>query len=171
MAANPTAAESSAGELYERFHGEPPKHVDEYHEPTPRPATLTELGDLIEIRVKCCAGWKWRELELQGRGIKLASNAAGSQLYCVGGDQKLSKGDLTALGVDRTKELIDCGEARYVAYRAKKAQVNGVASNYEHGLGEETGVFPRLMYDRRGPVPRILFVGGEYHVEGVGIVN
>lgn len=173
MAANPgpTRKEVVAGELYERFHGEPPKHVDEYHEPSPRPATLTELGDLLELRIERVNGWKWGSLDFTGQGIKVASNAAGRQLYLVGGNQKISRGQLTNLGVDNSKDLIDLGEARYIAYRAKKQQVNGIASDYEHGLGEETGVGPRLIYDRRGPEPRILFSGGEYRIEGVGIVN
>jgi hypothetical protein len=169
--AGPTPSEARAGDLYERFHGTGPQHVDEYSEPTPRPTTLTELGDLLEIRAERSNGWKWGSLDMTGRGIKLASNAAGTQLYFIGGNQKLGRGDFTRMGADRSKELIDLGAARYIAYRTKKAHVNGISSGYEHFLGEETEVFPRLMYDRRGPEPRLLFAGGAYHVEGEGIVN
>lgn len=172
MLANPSQQETEdAGELYKEFHGRAPKHVDTYHMPSPRPATLTELGDLIELRIKRDHGWKWGELQFRGKGIKVASNAAGTQLYFVGGDQRISRGQLTKIGVDNAKDLIDLGECRYIAYRAKKDQVNGIPSDYEHGLGEVTGVAPRLQYDRRGPSPVLYLVGGEYRVEGVGIVN
>lgn len=174
MAANPagpTRKEVKAGEMYREFHGADPQHVDEYVEPSPRAATLTELGDLLEIRVKRTAGWKIGQLELTGQGIKLASNAKGTQLYCVGGDQRISRGQLTQLGVDNSKELIDLGEANYVAYRTRKSLAGGHLASYEHTLGEETGIGPRLMYDRRGAEPRLLFAGGEYHVEAAGIVN
>lgn len=170
LAANPSK-EIAAGEMYERFHGAAPQFTDDYHEPTPRPQTLTELGALLELKVKRDAGWKIGAFDVASNGIKLASNAAGTQLYCVGGDQKISRGQLSTLGVDNSKDLIDLGYCFYVAYRTRKAQVGGALASYEHRLGEETGRMPRLIYDRRGRQPRILFSGGEYHVEAEGIVN
>lgn len=171
LGANPAPAVAAAGGMYEQFHGEPPKHVDDYHEPEPRPATLTELGDLIELRIERFGGWKWASLPFQGRGVKVACNAAGTQIYFVGGDQRLSKGDFTAIGADRSKELIDLGNCRYIAYRTKKAHLDGITATYEHAFGEETKVYPRLTADKRGPVLRLLLSGGAYHVEARGIVN
>jgi hypothetical protein len=170
LGANPGRVQS-AGDAYEEFHGEAPKHVDTYDEPSPRPATLAELGMLIELRVRRPVGWKWGSLDFRGKGIKLAQNIGGTQLYFIGGDQKISRGQLTMIGADNHKELIDLGEATLIAYRARKMQVNGIATTYEHNFGEETGVRPRLMYDKRGPQPRLQIVGGEYHVEGRGIIN
>ncbi len=171
MMANPGSAAQGrkASELYDQFHGEPSKFIDEYHEPSPRATTQTYLGDLIELQVQCEAGWKLRTIDFTGDGIKVSSNAAGTQIYFVGGKQNLRA--LAPFGADRTKELIDLGECRYIAYRAKKAHVNGIASNYEHQFGEETGVRPRLMYDRRGREPRLYLTGGAYRVESRGIVN
>lgn len=179
MGANPTkkrsrrnpSGEAAAGGMYEQFHWQSPKHTDEYQEPSPRPATLAELGDLIELRVKRTAGWKWGAFDFTGQGIKLAANAKGSQLYCIGGNQKISRGQLTQLGADNSKELIDLGEATYIAYRTRKAHVDNINSTYEHNFGEETNVRPRLMYDCRGPEPRIYFTGGAYRVEAPGIIN
>jgi len=166
---NPSS--SDASHLYEEFHGESAEHVDEYQEPSPRPATLTELGDLIELQIKRPTGWKWAVFNFTGRNVKLASNAAGTQLYFISGNQKVTRGELTHAGADNSKELIDLGEAMMIAYRAKKAQVDGIAANYEHRFGEETGVRPRLMYDTRGPSPRLYLSGGEYRVEAAGIIN
>lgn len=164
-------AEERAGELYTEFHGHAPQHVDEYTEPSPRGVTLTELGDLIELKVKCDAGWKERSLNFpRGSGddvVKLASNPAGSQLYLVGGNQRLRS--FAPFGADRSKELVDLGECTYIAYRAKKTHVNGIASDYEHFFGEENDVRPRLMFDRR--TSRLSFAGGNYTVKPEGIVN
>jgi hypothetical protein len=168
---NPDAKLEGASDMYEEFHGEAGKHVDEYHEPEPRPATLSELGDLIELQVKRPTGWKWAVFDFTGRGVKLASNAQGTQLYFVSGNQKVSKGELSHVGADNSKELVDLGEATLIAYRARKAHVDGIASNYEHKFGEETGVRPRLMYDCRGPQPRLFLSGGEYRIEAAGIIN
>jgi hypothetical protein len=168
---NPDSKLEGASRTYEEFHGEPGKHIDEIQEPTPRPVTLAELGELLELQVKRPVGWKWGSLDFQGKGVRLASNVEGTQLYLVDGDQKISRGQLTHLGADNSKQLIDLGEATLIAYRARKMQVNGVAANYEHNFGEETGVRPRLTYDCRGPQPRILISGGQYHVEARGIVN
>lgn len=167
---NPSQTER-AGELYEDFHGAAPQHVDEYSEPTPRGITLTELGDLIELRVQRDAGWKWGSLDLAGRGIKLAANPKGTQLYFVGGDQKIRRGALTELGVDNSKQLVDLGALRYVAYRTKKAIVNHINATYEHSMGEDTKEYPRLMYDCSSSEPRLKVSGGAYSVRPEGIVN
>jgi hypothetical protein len=175
MMANPTplngAPLADASETYQQFHGEPGEHIDEIAEPTPRPLSLAELGEMIELQVRREAGWKWGSLDLKGRGIRLAFNPQGSQLYFVGGDQKVSRGELSVLGVDNRKDLIDLGEAMLIAYRARKAQVDGQASDYEHSFGEETGVRPRLGYDRRGSAPRLFLSGGAYYVTAEGIRN
>ena len=68
-------------------------------------------------------------------------------------------------------ELIDLGECTIIAYRATKAQVNGIATDYEHKFGDVTGRRPRLMYDRRAAQPRIFLVGGEYVAKIEGITN
>jgi hypothetical protein len=162
---------ADASETYQQFHGEPGEHVDEIHEPSPRPLSLAQLGEMIELQVRRSAGWKWGSLDLKGRGIRLAFNPEGSQLYFVGGDQKVSRGELSTLGVDNRKDLIDLGEAMLIAYRARKAQVDGQASDYEHFFGEETGVRPRLGYDRRGSAPRLFLSGGAYYVTAEGIRN
>lgn len=161
----------SASESYRQFHGTPGEHIDEIHEPSPMPLTLSEIGDLIELRVKRGNGWKWGSFDFTGRGVRVAQNPEGTQIYFVDGNQKIGKGDMTACGADRSKMLIDLGEARYIAYRTRKAQVDNVLSTYEHFFGEETHVYPRLGYDRRAKQPRLFLSGGAYHVEARGIVN
>jgi len=170
MMANPSQLKG-ASELYEQFHGEPGQHIDEIHEPSPRAAAMADLGELIELQVKRSTGWKWGLLDFKDRGVRLAANADGTQLFFVDGDQKISRGELTELGANNRKELIDLGEAMMIAYRARKMHVNGAAADYEHKFGEESGIRPRLGYDRRGGEPRLFLSGGDYRVESGGIIN
>lgn len=167
--ANPEA--EAATRKYEEFHGLPSKFIDTVHEPTPRNRALAELGELLEIRVRPDGMSKWGSLDLQGKGVVLSSNASGTQLFCVGGNQTMTPAQLSMLGADVSKEVIDLGEARYVAYRTRKGFVGGKMASYEHALGEETRVFPRLLYDRRASKPRLTFAGGEYRIEAPGIIN
>ena len=167
---NPGGLEG-ASKLYEDFHGEPGQHVDTYREPDARPVTLAEIGTLLELEVKRPTGWKWAFLDFKMRGVKVAANPEGNQLYFIGGDQKICRGDLTAMGVDNSRALIDLGECMTIGYRARKLHVDGISSGYTHKFGEESGIRPRLIYDRRGPEPRIQLAGGDYIAKTEGIVN
>jgi hypothetical protein len=162
---------AGASEVYEEFHGEPGKFVDTFQEPEPRPVSLGQLGVLVELQVKRDGGWKWGILDFTGKEIHVGGNTGKSQIYFVGGDQKITRGQLSHLGVDNSKEMIDLGECMTIAYRARKMHVNGIASDYEHKFGDRTGRRPRLMYDRRGPQGRLYLVGGEYVILPEGIDN
>jgi hypothetical protein len=168
----PSRGIAGATEVCEEFRGSPCNYVDTFVEPEPRPMNLGHLGTLVELKVnRKPVGWKWAELDFTGKEITVAGNVGGSQIYFVSGDQKVTRGQLSMIGVDNSKEMIDLGECMAIAYRAKKAQVNGIASDYEHKFGDISGVRPRLMYDRRGPQGRLFLVGGEYRIEPEGIVN
>ncbi len=180
MGANPGAkrkrrrnasALEGASEVCEEFRGEPCEHVDTFIEPEPRPQTLGQLFTLVELQVKRPVGWKWGVLDFTGQEVQGGGEPYSHQIYFVGGDQKISRGQLTHLGVDNEKQIIDLGECMSIAYRQKKMQVNGIASDYEHPFGDVTGVRPRLIYDRRGPQPRLLLAGGDYTITPEGIVN
>jgi hypothetical protein len=161
-----------ATRMCEDFRGSSCDVIETYQEPEPRSMkSLAQLGQLVELRVRRDAGWKWGELHMKGQGIQVAANPPGSQIYFIGGDQKITRGQLTELGVDNSKEMIDLGECIYIAYRANKAHVNGIASDYEHFFGDESGRRPRLMYDRRSKTPRMFLNGGEYVARIEGIRN
>jgi hypothetical protein len=175
MGANPETSSrhglEGASEMCEDFRGGPCPHIDTYQEPEPRPQSLAQLGTLSQLEVKRSGGWKWGELDFIGREVQVAANPTGTQIYFIGGNQKISKGELTRLNVDNSKEMADLGECMLIAYRARKMHVNGIASEYGHKFGDRTGTRPRLMYDRRGPQPRIYLVGGEYIAKIEGIDN
>jgi hypothetical protein len=171
VGANPSvgANPASAEQLYEEFHGAPARRETEYEEPSAPRETLTELGDMILLTLLRVRGYKWGEIDFAGCGVKLASNAKGTQISLVGGDQSLTRGTITDLGGDNSKDLVDLGEALIIEYRTKKKLAGGIPANYEHNFGEESGRRPQVMYDQR--TKRIQFVGGEYTVAAPGIIN
>lgn len=173
LGANPQSGGQleQATQMCEDFRGSPCDYVDHIEEPSPRAMTLAQLGKLQQLEVKRPTGWKWGELDFSQKDVIVTANPTGTQIYFIGGDQRISRGQLTYLGADNSKELIDLGETMLIAYRANKAHVNGIASDYGHNFGERTGVRPRLMYDRRGPQPRLFLVGGEYIAKIEGIDN
>jgi hypothetical protein len=166
-----SSALSSATEVCEGFRGSSCDHVETFVEPEPRPVTLGQLFTLVELQVKRPVGWKWGVLDFTGKSVQGGGEPYSHQIYFVGGDQKISRGQLTHLGVDNEKQIIDLGECMSIAYRQKKMQVNGIASDYEHPFGDRTGIRPRLIYDRRGPQPRLLLAGGDYTIMPEGIDN
>lgn len=170
LGSNPEKVKS-ATKVCENFHGRSCDHIDTFQEPSPRSLTLGELATLAELRVQRDAGWKWASLDFAGRGVKMGANPGGTQIYFVQGNQKISRGELSKIGVDNQKEMIDLGFCRYIAYRSDKPMTQGKSAEYEHAFGEESKEFPRLMYDNRGPEPRLFLTGGAYRVEGLWIRN
>lgn len=100
--------------------------------------------------------------------VAVAANGAGSQLYLVGGNQDIS-GQLSEFEADTTKDFIELGEAVSLTYLADKAQSNFEPMEWEHILGEESGVVPFGYWNKLQH--RIYLVGGEYTVEEPGIIN
>ena len=164
---NPNGDEAAA-ELYEEFHGRGHKEILELQEPEARGVTLTSLGDLVALAVIPEKTRKWIELDFKGCAVKLASNAKGTQLYLVGGDQSLEADYLAKLN-GTGKELIELGEANSIVYRASKSQTDFTPTDWEHHFGEEGGLRPIAAYDTR--TKRILLVGGDYTIEAPGIIN
>lgn len=98
----------------------------------------------------------------------LAGEPGGRQLFIVGGDQNADR-YLSALRVDPGKETVDCGNVYRIEYFTRKDFDKFRPINYWHHFGEETGVQPRLIYDRTNH--RLQLAGGEYVVKREGIIN
>lgn len=94
----------------------------------------------------------------------LCSNEDGTQLYFVGGSQKL---DLPSLGIDgklADKELITVGYVKDIVYHARKI-FDGKSEefDYSHHFSEEShGPLPILLYDRLNHTMKLS--GGMYHI-------
>lgn len=167
--------EPEAAEMYETFHGEPSREILEVEEEHHYHENLASLGQAIEMVVKTTHG-PVVKITFDGN-THIACNESGTQLYVVDGDQSLN---LKALGFkgerkgkhgpftdEKDKMLI--GEIQELTYRTRKGFDKFKLTDYYHGLGEESGVRPSLVYDLLNKQMEI--VGGQYKVLDAGIVN
>lgn len=177
-----TDAETGAGDvsteteqavrLFEKFHGKEPAEILEVQRSAAMRLDYTALGDLVAIGVGPAdlRGQElvnhWEDLPnigFEGEGVKLASAPSGRQLYLIGGNQDLTADLPEFEGVDPEKDLIDLGEAGFLVYLARKWQTKFEPIEWVHELGEETGVLPRLVFDRIKS--ELCLVGGDYFID------
>jgi hypothetical protein len=158
----------SASAMYESFHGAAPTAITEIREDEQYPDDLAQLGTLVELKVATVNGLD-ATIGFDGAAPNLASNAEGTQLYFLGGDQSLDLGSLKLDGKKWLKELMVIGVLYELTYRTAKGFHKFKVSDYYHELGEETGVQPMLNYDTLNA--HLSVVGGQYHITDRGIEN
>lgn len=182
---------SSAEELYRRFHGRGPDKsydvmvptIDPYRE-HPEIAQLGKLvhlyvGEGVKVETRKSTGDVARvvpveeeywcsKITFDDQRPDVAAEPGGRQIYFVGGNQNLDN-KLKELGADPDKDILDLGFVYHLAYDTKKKFDAYQSTDYQHELGEETGVLPRLAYDRVHKL--MLLIGGEYIITPRGIEN
>lgn len=154
-----------AAAMYETFHQRPPGHIVDYEQAYQYPTHFAELGELLELHVYLDRANPDFKLS-QFKGAQCVCTPDGSNIYFLGGDQAL---DLDAMGVSSDKDFIELGPCNYICYFTVKGFHDFEPTKYEHKFGEDSGVFPRLTYDRLNHT--LFLVGGEYQVRRPGIVN
>jgi hypothetical protein len=149
-----------AATMFEIFHGQPPEEVIEVIESMVSPRATDTLGDLLELWITPAGETRHRVYDGFG-DAKLASNAEGTQLYIVGGDQSV---DISEFGIEDTgKDLEVLGDLARVVYSTAKfhlGKADRKIGPYEHKLGEESGRLPTLLYDV--PNQKLMLAGGSY---------
>ncbi|MCI0402694.1 MAG: hypothetical protein L0212_04130 [Acidobacteria bacterium] len=158
---------SGAAQAYEDFHGRPPKEVLELQEACCAAGDYYTLGDLRGLWLTRRKGdiTKWGEADIRfadADGVKLAASPDSTQLYLIGGNQRLAADDLKQLGADLSKEFIPLGCVYAVSYATEKNFDGFRRSQYVHEFGEETGVVPAAFYCKTPG--RIILVGGAYSI-------
>ena len=167
-----TSETDQAVRLYQEFHGKDPKGIIEAQRSAAMRLDYVCLGPLLGLapyvdglKIPSPAHWDdggYPVLEFEG--VKLAANAAGTQLYAIEGDQDLSELLEKFPDVDSSKDLVDLGPIAYVTYEARKSLDNFELVQYTHEFDEPR---PLLGFDQ---VKReIFFVGGRYQVNAPGI--
>jgi hypothetical protein len=162
---NPGTAE----EMSEEFHGRPARSATEVDEVLERETELADLGGMEEVKLLDPDGkhlWTVR----MGHDVRLASNAAGSQLYFVGGDQGLNLAAFPWLKKEDDKSKVAVANLYSVVYASDKHHLRGSRGKvqpYEHVFGEEGGELPVLIYDAQNELMEL--AGGSYKVTDVGI--
>lgn len=158
----PTAA---AAKMYETFHGEASREVLEFQQRAIENKDYAALGRLMSIQLPDLA--RVIEFPEDETVPLLATNATGTQLYVIGGDQNLN--DLLDEVTDKSKDYLDFGRIGKVIYRARKDFDQFEEIDYVHPMGEGKKEKPRLIYDKLNR--QIYVVGGEYQVKREGIVH
>jgi len=159
--------QNGAAKLFRDFHGKGPTNVMTVRDWADHPE-LAELGKLVLLQVRNKRGAHAIMWDKNEKPVSVAAEPTGRQIFFIGGAQNLDS-ELARLGVDKSKDLIDLGECTRIEYHAKKKFDDFRPVVYYHSLGEETGVRPRLVYDR--PNRHMFLAGGEYKVEAPGIIN
>jgi hypothetical protein len=169
--------ETKAEQLYEAFHGKPAEQFIEIEEPVYHHRTMADLGELREIQIILADGKHLATIGFQGKGIRTAAAGVkkdgrgiyGTELHLVGGDQELDLASLKVSDAEATKPTVAVGHAHKITYFTSKHFHKFVPSEYEHELGEETGVKPLFCYDPRSR--KMFLSGGEYEIRPEGITN
>jgi len=182
---NPEGAQD-ADHLYEQFHGRPSTKTTEVHTKLKVRDRLSELGDLVELRVVTPTGKKATLIQddsgvwYPARGKQpdyppvdrqtpmLSASPDRRQLYIEGGVQEVDLG-LVGLSGDWKRDSMLLGVLTHVTYRTEKGFDKFQLTDYYHKLGEETGDEPVLAYDSLNNLLSV--VGGRYEVKPEGIVN
>lgn len=182
---------SESDTLYESFHGVPPSETLDIREDEHVHGNLAGLGQLTVIELKLTGGKNaGGKTTLTAPDpvnspdeqiVHVASNEAGTQLYLVGGDQRVDvqklgfrdsfdvKHDGETFEASELKDLMVLGEIQKLTYRTQKGFDNFESIDYYHRLGEDTKKRPYLLYDTMNQKMKI--AGGEYHIHDVGVVN
>ncbi|MFL6311634.1 MAG: hypothetical protein ACJ71W_05970 [Terriglobales bacterium] len=155
---------SRAEDLFKKFQGRDPEEIIEYMEKDVKRENYVKLGDLTKLELGGQATVDFGKSDLP----ILSSNADGTQLYIMGGNQDM-QAIIQQLGVDHSKDYLDLGEVTQLEYFTRKKLDNFQPVYYYHELGDETDELPRLMYDQLNK--QLHLIGGAYEVQDVGIVN
>jgi hypothetical protein len=158
---------AKGAQLYEEFHGKEAASSQVVSEPQEMPKEAVVLGDLVEMNVIGPKGLT--KISFAGDDVKLTSNTGGSQLYFVGGDQRLMPDHLHTFGLSANGHTLRLGRADSIVYQARKAMDGFQVSDYKHEFGEEGGTKPTLYFDPK--INRLYLEGGSYRVEAPGIIN
>jgi hypothetical protein len=162
---------ADATELYTQFHGRGPRRVTDTGLSVADYDNHPELAQLGKLESLTIGGKGWRKkIEWGSREAPdLAAEPGGKQLYIVGGSQNLDDG-IQSLPIKLNGgRRVKLGEAYQIEYHTQKGFDGFQPVTYFHHLGEDTGVRPRVVYDRAKKL--IYIVGGAYTVKDVGIVN
>lgn len=167
----------AARDLREGFAGTPSEKYRVTSEPHVPSGDYTAVGKFLGIAIKPTPSGELstvQEISFPGQRLEWISNAAGDQLYIVGGDVDLSETELGIFTSER-RGVILLGEARGMSYGMKKfgsdvaPSARGEYVQWDHAFGEEGGSFPAVHYDTNAK--RLLIGKASYRIQGAWVRN
>lgn len=151
---------------YEEFHGRGPDAVLKRQRSAAMRAEYVSLGPLLALApyvpglaLPTPDHWPdYPHLKFE-HDVKLATNAEGTQLYAIGGNQDCSAVLSSFEGVDKSKDIVTLGELAFVVYLARKKPDPSHPTEYMHRFDAPR---PELGYDQLKA--EIFFIGGRYEI-------
>lgn len=166
---NFTDADMPAVKAFSDFTGRDPKKLLEYQEQHAQEGTYFQIGRLVGLWLmpleKDSDPNDWPDPSIAwgvSEGVRLASDATGTQYLFIGGDQNL---DDVVNEMGERGEMVYLGTVYGIGYVAQKVFDNFKVQEYDHQFGEQNGKRPHLWYSR--DAKRLLLVGGDYFIQGV----
>jgi hypothetical protein len=157
------AGDNGTAKLYTTFHGKEPKEVLEFQQDIIRRKDYAALGKLMELQLPEIR----TAIDFAADNVILASNADGTQLYLIGGNQNIDA--LLKKTADDSKDFLDLGALAKIIYRTRKDFDRFDEIDYVHAMGEGGHERPTVMYDKLNH--QLYIAGGEYQVKREGIVH
>lgn len=181
MSQNPGDLQA-AEELAEKFHGRRPIEEFEVQESEYYTDEGAVLGYLVELRILDESGtaetpisFTWDEMKPK-TNILVISNAQGTNIEFIGGDQDIDWWHVEGASKDDSKHFALVGPVSEITYFADKHHLSGPAKQkhgmeYYHRFGEDgsNGELPWLVFDIMNT--RMMLVGGSYTIEPEGITG
>lgn len=151
---------------FEEFHGRAPDRVLERQRSAAMRADYFACGPLLGVGLFVPGlgipkpdHWdEYPHLKFE-KDVKLASNADGTQLYAIGGNQDCSGVLDDFERVDKSKDILTLGEIAFVVYLARKQPDPSHPTEYMHPFKAPR---PELGYDQ--VKQEIFFIGGNYTI-------
>lgn len=172
--------QDSAGALYESFHGKPSDEELLIEEEVHVHENLSVIGRAVECWIDTPSGLRACiefDQDVNAEPIMLCSAENGRQLYFEGGDQAIDLKSLKMDGEEWLKDRMVLGQfsgpepqnkgktrrKHNLTYNTKKDFDKFESIDYQHDLGEDSGVRPYLEYDPRNQ--HLYITGGQYFIE------
>jgi hypothetical protein len=170
---NQSPETDQAVQLYQAFHGDDPERVTTEQRSAAMREDYTALGPLLGVGIYTPGlpipkpeNWnRYSNITFRNDEVMLASNAEGTQLYAIGGNQDLDQCLGQFKNLDTSKDLMELGEVAFVVYLDRKPPAFD-PTEYMH---EFSSPLPVLGYDKLKR--EIFFVGGKYSVKGLWLEN
>ena len=160
--------ESSATDLFKRFHGRDPETVKTITTQEHEHEYLTELGKLLEVQVATLSGLQVT-IRFDKDQVLLASSEDGKQLF-IEGDVELDLAKMKMAGSKWERDLMTLGTLTQFTYRARKTHIDDKEVDYFHNTAEAGGpTQPLLLYEPRNH--KLLVSGGNYVTTSRGVEN
>lgn len=156
----------AAAAASEEFHGRAPTESIVIKSEVFEHDNLGDLGELVSMTIACERGGTEKLMDFDGARLAQSPKGYPRQLFIEGGDQWV---DLEDFGIYEPHEIEVLGKLKGVVYFTQKDHLGdeGGEANFDHKLGEVSGIKPYVIYDVLNE--SLSIAGGNYKILPEGI--